>query len=110
MALGIAVQDACLRRVHPQYRHTELCKHDGVVRPAQRHRSVGVAGLSSSLEYDSGRDHIARRNELLALFHENLDLLRIKHTGSFARRRNLSARLTRLHYRHGLALGCSPWL
>src|SRR4029434_8433854 len=46
-----------------------------------------------------------RRNELLALFHEKLDLLRIKHTGSFARRRNLSASLTWLHHRHGLALG-----
>jgi hypothetical protein len=38
--------------------------------PAQRHRSAGIAGLRSSLKYDSGRDHIARRNELFALFHE----------------------------------------
>jgi hypothetical protein len=41
------------------------------------------------LEYDSCRDHIARRNELFALLHEKRNLFRIKHTGGFACRRNL---------------------
>jgi hypothetical protein len=61
------------------------------------------------LEYDPGRDHIAGRDELLTLFHEKLDFLRIKHANGLARGWRLSASRARLPYCHNLAKVISDW-
>src|SRR5260370_16857506 len=68
-----------------------------------------MGGVRSWMEKGSGREHMGGRNELFASFHEKIALLRIKHTAGFARRPELSARLTRQHPR-GLVPGRSRWL
>jgi len=95
----------CFFHVGSNPDHAELCKHIGVVRRAQRYRSIGITGFRSPLEYGSVRDHIPCRDELFTLFHEKLDLFWIKHANALIGGGSLIAGRARLQRRDGLAFG-----
>jgi hypothetical protein len=82
--LGFFVPASRLAYIRADAPETELGKHDRIIACAHRQRRSRIARFRRTLEYKPGRDQIASRSELLALFYEALDVLGIEPADSFA--------------------------
>src|SRR5258708_135224 len=102
--LGSFVPASRLAYIRADALETEIGKHNRVLAGALRQGRGRTARFCRTLEYEPGRDQIASRSKLLALFYEALDVLGIEPADDVAGRRPLGATLTRRQHRRRLAL------